>query len=295
MSVDHLNELQAYIDKLKREDKLSHNQVFQDYLSDLKFAVPQDFPNAKSIVVLAVSSKVMLVDFHLNGTTQEVMVPPGYYSTGLNKEILQSIVLKEIIKKPECRIERATGIHLKLLAARSGLGKYGRNNLVYVDGMGSLLRLFAYFTDYQLQDDWTELTMMDSCQDCTLCMSHCPNNCITQERFVISVGRCLSLFNEVEGEFPEWISPHAHNALIGCMRCQMYCPANREYIRLTGRLEAITEDETQRILNGTADEKLLTSLSKKLRNFGPARSQETFPIFTRNLKVLMNERDDISD
>jgi epoxyqueuosine reductase len=126
-------------------------------------------------------------------------------------------------------------------------------------------------------------------------MSHCPNNCITNERFVINVGRCLSLFNEVAGEFPEWISAHAHNALIGCMRCQMYCPANREYIRLTGRLEAITENETQRILNGTADEKLLTSLSKKLRNFGPASSQETFPIFTRNLRVLMNERNDMSD
>jgi epoxyqueuosine reductase len=145
---------------LRLEGKLSDNEVFQGYLSDLRFAVPSDFPNAKSIVVLAVSSKVMLVDFHLNGKTQEVMVPPGYYSTGLNKEILQRIVVEEMIKKPGCRIERATGVHLKLLAVRSGLGKYGRNNLVYVDGMGSLLRLFAYFTDYELQDNWTELTMM---------------------------------------------------------------------------------------------------------------------------------------
>lgn len=107
------------------------------------------------------------------------------------------------------------------------------------------------------------------------------------------VDRCLSLFNEVEGKIPEWISPHAHNALIGCMKCQMYCPANREYIKLTGRLEDITEEETQRILEGTADEKLLTSLSKKLKNFGPASSKETFPVFTRNLRALMNARNDM--
>ncbi len=287
MSVDHLEELQADIDKLKLEGKLSDNEIFQGYLSDKKFALPEDFPNAKSIIVVAIPTKLMLVNFQLEGKNHEVMLPPGYYSTGLREETLQNVVLEEIIKEPGYKISRATRVHLKLLAVRSGLGKYGRNNLVYIDKMGSLLRLLAYFTDCQLKDDWTDVTMMEDCKECKICMSHCPNNCITEERFVINVGRCLSLFNEVEGEFPEWVSPQAHNALIGCMRCQMYCPANHEHVRLTGRLEDITEDETQRILGGKVDAKLLTSLSRKLRNFGPAGSKETFPVFTRNLRALM--------
>ena len=288
-----MGELQADIDRLRLEGKLSDNEIFQGYVSDMKFKVPEELPHARSIIVIAVSSKLMLVDFHLNGKNHEIMLPPGYYAAEPSKEILQGVVLREIIKEPGYKIERATGVHLKLLAVRSGLGKYGRNNLCYVDEMGSLLRLSAFFTDYQLKDDWTEVKMMDSCKDCKICMSHCPNNCITEERFVINVDRCLSLFNEVEGKIPEWISPHAHNALIGCMKCQMYCPANREYIKLTGRLEDITEEETQRILEGTADEKLLTSLSKKLKNFGPASSKETFPVFTRNLRALMNTRNDM--
>lgn len=287
MSINHLEELQADIDKLRLEGKLSDNEVFQGYLSNKRFAVPKSFPNTKSIIIIAIFNKLMLVDFHLDGKKHEVMLPPGYYSTGLSKETLQDVVLGDIIKKPGYKISRATRVHLKLLAVRSGLGRYGRNNLVYVDEMGSLLRLSAYFTDCQLDDDWTEVEMMDDCKDCKICMIHCPNNCITEERFVINAGKCLSLFNEVEGEFPEWISPQAHNALIGCMRCQICCPANREFVRLTGRLEDITEEETQRILSGTADEKLLTSLSKKLRNFGPASSKEAFPIFTRNLRALM--------
>ncbi|MDH5451230.1 MAG: hypothetical protein OEY24_05350 [Candidatus Bathyarchaeota archaeon] len=105
---------------------------------------------------------------------------------------------------------------------------------------------------------------------------------------MIDAGKCLTLYNEIEGEFPKWIDPNAHNALMGCMKCQLHCPANREVIKLTGRLEDVTEEETKKILKGKPDKKLLDSLSNKLRNFYPASSKDSFPIFTRNLRVLLN-------
>jgi len=291
LSVDHLKELQEDIDKLKRENKLSDHKTYRSYLSEKKFEIPENLPNARSLIVIAIFTKPMLVNFHLNGKKHEVMLPPQYYDDGLTEETLRNIVLKKIIKKPGYASERATEVHLKLLAVRSGLGRYGRNNLCYVEDMGSLLTLYTYFTDYQFEEDnWTEIKMMDGCKDCRICMSHCLSNCITEENFVIDAGKCLSLYNEIAGEFPKWISPDAHNALMGCMKCQLHCPANREVIKLTGRLEDITEEETEKILEGTPDEKLLDSLSNKLRDFSPTGSKDLFPIFTRNLRVLLKPK-----
>jgi epoxyqueuosine reductase len=250
--------------------------------------VPEGFPEAKSIIVLAFFNRLMLVDFHLDGEKHEVMLPPQYYASGLTEERLEDIIREEIIREPGYRIERTTGVHLKLLAVRSGLGKYGRNNISYVDGMGSLLKLFAYFTDYPFEDGWTGLSMMDECEECRICRTLCPTRCIPDENFVIDVDRCVTLYNEIKGEFPGWIPPDAHNSLMGCMSCQMRCPANSEVIELTGRLEDVTEEETAKILDGTPDEELLASLSRKLRNYPPTQSKEYFPIFTRNLRALLS-------
>jgi hypothetical protein len=74
---------------------------------------------------------------------------------------------------------------------------------------------------------------------------------------------------------------------MGCLRCQLCCPANREVIKQTERLEDITEEDTLKILDGKPDKALLESLSRKLKSFIPTRSKELFPIFTRNLRALM--------
>jgi epoxyqueuosine reductase len=286
VSVDHLKELQADIDRLENEGKISRNEVFRRYISDKQFRIPEDFSDAKSLIIIAAFTKPMLVNFHLGGRKHEVVLPPAYYDDGLTMEMLRDYVLKEVVDEPGHRIESAS-VHLKLLAVRSGLGKYGRNNLCYVEGMGSMLALYAFFTDYPCEDSWTEVSMMDNCKNCRICMNSCPNKCISEQNFVIDVSRCLSLFNEIKGKFPEWIRPDAHNALMGCFRCQSCCPANREVIKLAGRLEDVTEEETRRILAGTPDEESLNSISRKLKGFYPTQSEEDFPVFTRNLRVLL--------
>jgi hypothetical protein len=50
---------------------------------------------------------------------------------------------------------------------------------------------------------------------------------------------------------------------------------------LTGRLEDVTEAETQAILDGRVDDALIKTLSRKLRHYYPATSHEYLPIFTR--------------
>jgi len=288
LSVKHLKELQEDINKLDREGKLSNNEIYREYLSTKKFEIPENFPDAQSLIIMAVFTRLLLVNFHTKNMKYEVMLPPQYYDAGISNENLCNIILQEIIQGSGYRVERAKQTCLKLLAVRSGLGRYGRNNICYVEQMGSLVTLNAYFTDYTFQDDnWNEVRMMDMCKDCRICIKQCPCDCITDENYVIDAGKCLTLYNEISGEFPEWINPDAHNALFGCMKCQLHCPANSEVVKLTGRLEDITEEETQKILKGTPDKKLLHSLSKKLKMPSPAALKELFPILTRNLGVLL--------
>ena len=105
---------------------------------------------------------------------------------------------------------------------------------------------------------------------------------------MIDAGQCLSLYNEVAGTFPAWIPKDAHNALMGCMRCQEKCKANRDGLQRFVRLPEVLESETLAVLNGEFTEALSETLSTKLNKFTPATSIEYFPIFTRNLSVLLD-------
>jgi epoxyqueuosine reductase len=288
LSTIHLEELQHDIDSLRNQGKLSNHRTYRGYIENKKFKTPEKIPDAKSLIILAIPNKPMHVKFHLNGKTREITLPPQYYDDGIPDETLQKTIQQHITKKPGFRLEKTRDIHLKLAAVRSGLGKYGRNNLCYVQGMGSLHKLVAFFTDAVLPDNWNNIEMMPICKNCRICMNNCPNGCITEENFVINAGKCLSLYNEIEGTFPKWIKATAHNALMGCMRCQASCPENKEVITRTGRLEDIAEEETRKILNGTPDPKLLETLKRKLRNFDATQSTESFTTFTRNLKALLN-------
>ena len=288
VSLARYKELQENIEKLKHEGKISRHPVFRSYIDPMKFEVPKDFSEAKSVIVLAVFNKMMKVNFLYNGRVYPIVIPSGYYDNGITEDDLKGLIRKDLVKDPGYRLERARRIHLKLLAVRSGLGRYGRNNICYVDGMGSYLALSAFYTDAPLgRDDWGEIAMMDACRDCEICSGACPTGIIGRENFVIDVGRCLPLYNEVPGEFPNWMLPSMHNSLMGCMRCQLLCPENEKIPDSSATLEDVAEEETRKILNGTPDENLLRSLSRKLKDFSPATSKEEFPVFTRNLKALI--------
>ena len=294
ISVIHLNELQKDIDKLRSSGKLSDNEVYRSYIDTKKFEIPENFPNAKSIIIIAVFGKLGLVNFNLDGKKHEAMVPPNYYDDGLEIEDLENIILKKIIKKPGYKIEYTRKLHLKLLAVRSGLGKYGRNNICYVDKMGSLLALYAFFTDFQFDENsWSEIRMMDQCENCTICIKTCPTGAIPEpkdENFVINVSKCIPVYNEIKGIIPDWIPSNAHNALIGCMKCQLPCPANRDPLKITSRFEDVSEKETNMILDGKIEDKLVNSLSKKLKMFSPSDADYMLPVIKRNLQLVLEKK-----
>jgi epoxyqueuosine reductase len=278
----------AHIDQLDDDGLLSDHEVFRSYIQHARYALPEDFPDPRSIIALAVDTKLMKATFHRDGRTYDVLVPPQYYSTGMDAETLEEIVSRAIVEENGHKIARLTHGHMKLLAVRTGLGRYGRNNICYVDGMGTFLALYAFVTDYEFENDgWTDVKMMDACSDCRVCRENCPTGAIPDDGFVLDAGKCIPLYNEVDGVFPEWLSPDAHNALVGCMRCQLPCPENRQPLERAGRLPDISEDETEAILSDAPEEAVLKSAADKLRI--DVTNDELRAVIARNLRTLLGE------
>ncbi|MHA1907895.1 MAG: 4Fe-4S double cluster binding domain-containing protein [Candidatus Thorarchaeota archaeon] len=291
VSVDRLADIQRDVESILNGPDLSNNETFRSYIENKKYAVPESFPEAKSVIILAVFTPMALVNFQYDGGKKQVVVPPQYYSMFLTEEIIQETIQQKIIRDPGFRVENANRlVLLKRLAVQSGLAEYGRNNITYVGSMGSFHTLHAYFTDCEFDENsWNEVKMMERCDNCRLCQNNCPTGAIGKDSFVIDAGRCITLYNEVLGDFPEWIPKDAHNALMGCLRCQADCPENSEAIANPVYLQDISENETKSILEGTPDEETLQILSQKLNKYSPTSSLEYFPIFTRNLGALLQE------
>jgi epoxyqueuosine reductase len=289
VSVSHYPELQEFIDGLRSKKKLSRHKTYRGYIDNRKFAVPATFPGATAVLILAYRAPLLRFDLRYKGKLHDLVLSPQYFDDGITAEMLEAAVRRDLVKDPAARLEPAQGLHLKLLAVRGGLGRYGRNNLCYVDGFGTGLALYAFLTDAKgLEDSWRELALLEECIDCPICYGICPTNAIRREEFVIDAGRCITLYNEVAGDFPEWILPSMNNALMGCMKCQVACPVNEKAGFLVMRGEEIGEDETLRILEGKPDDGLLRVLGRKLHGFPPAADREQFPILTRNLRALIH-------
>lgn len=176
----------------------------------------------------------------------------------------------------------------KRLAVRSGLAEYGRNNICFVDGMGSLLTLFAFISDMPCDNEytWREVKNMDICNTCNLCQKNCPTKAILNDRFLIDNEKCLTAFNEFGTEpFPDTVPRSAHHRIVSCSRCQDICPKNK------GRFDRITEtiyfskEETALLLSGTKYENLPKELSEKIDIYKMKWFYNSLP---RNLKALFD-------
>lgn len=288
LSVEHVREIGAWIEKLKKDNKLSDNPTYRKYINNFIFSPEKILPGAKSLIIITVPQNIISITFHLNGKAYEVKAPTGYFPDGHSAKEVQDRVMDEIVKDSSKKIQGRPRLPLKTVAVRSGLAKFGKNNITFVDGeYGSFHTLEGFYTDKVLDDNWGPLKMMQLCKGCSICMNNCPTKCITEENFVINVSKCITLYNELRDPLPAWIDPKAHNALTGCLRCQDICPANSVAIKRVQKLPDFTEAETDLILNQKKDKAISNSIVKKLN--GLLTSADDIPYLTRDLKnVLAN-------
>jgi epoxyqueuosine reductase len=284
-STERLEQLKEDIMSLRNNGALDE-KVYNDYLVSMKYQVPEDFPEARSIIVIAVPQPQLRIAFTWKGKSVETVVPPTY---AFGREVDDRVkkVMTESAAPEVLRLQK-TAVPLKTLAARSGLILYGRNNIAYVPKKGSFLRLTAFYTDLVCDNDaWGDRKMLPACKTCRNCLKACPNGVIGEDRFLIKVERCLTFLNEqsVEKAFPDWVDPAAHNAIVGCMHCQRVCPYDKSLIASYTDGGEFSEAETAYLLRGEFKGDKAKAMEDELKLIGLDLS-----IFPRNLKVLLEQR-----
>ncbi|HEX9911844.1 MAG TPA: 4Fe-4S double cluster binding domain-containing protein [candidate division Zixibacteria bacterium] len=284
VSIQHLRDLQEEIEGRYREGQFNE-EFYQERLTSFVFNPPPDFLKAKSIIVVSVPQPQIQHIFNWRGETKSLIVPPTY-STYPNKEV-EALLSKTLV--PQGYKVTRTALPLKLLATRSGLGFYGKNNVCYVTGMGSFHRLMAFYSDLPCyEDNWQEAQMLETCENCSACLNNCPAGAISSERFLIHAERCITFHNEkpVNIPFPEWIDSSWHHCPVGCMQCQSICPENVDLMQWIEPGAEFSEDETMLLLKGVPLDQLPEATQQKIKNSDVDEYLEVLP---RNLNILLNK------
>ena len=264
VSIQRLRELQEEIEGRYRQG-LFDKEFYQERLAWFDFRIPSSLPEAMSLIVVAVPRPQSQAVFTWNGKSRALILPPTYVAYEETRKMVEDL-LAGILGPKGYRIAR-TKLPLKLLAVRSELGWYGRNNICYVPGMGSFLQIVAVYSDLPCQkDDWREAQMMESCQNCHACRQHCPTGAIPSDRFLLRAERCIVFHNEKPGDipFPAWMNSSWHNCVVGCLHCQNVCPQNKDFLQWIEGKEEFSEEETALLLEGVPRDHLPAATVRKL-------------------------------
>ncbi len=286
VSIQHLDEMRDEIEERLRQGLLD-KEFYKERLDWFDFDPPDTLPETESLIVVAVPRPQSQAIFTWHEKIQPLILPPTYVAYEKTRKQVEELLAGFLAGKGYS-VAR-TRLPLKLLAVRSGLARYGRNNISYVSGMGSFLQLGAVYSDMPCeQDNWQKARMMKSCQNCYACRKACPTQAISSDRFLLHAERCIVFHNERPSKvpFPAWINPNWHNCLIGCLHCQRVCPQNKDFLQWIEGKEEFSEEETALLLEETALDRLPMETQEKMKRLNLTDYADSL---SRNLKVFFKK------
>jgi epoxyqueuosine reductase len=256
--------------------------IFDRYLKGFAYSPPDRFRGACSVLVVASPIGRSVIEFETEGRRFEAVIPPTYGADELVAE--NEAVLGSVPAISGTDFSRAW-LPLKSLAARTGLGRYGRDNVLRFEGMGSFVRLDAWWIGLDAGGEyWGPARVLERCATCGSCERVCPNGCFTAGKFLLDARRCLTFMNEGDEPFPSWLDAEAHNAAVGCLRCQDACPENAGAKKNIYRRFNLDREASALLLRGTPIAGLPPEAAAAVRAAEMAGSEKRL---ARNLKALV--------
>lgn len=109
----------------------------------------------------------------------------------------------------------------RAVAARSGLGWYGKHSCIIVPGYSSWVMLGELLLDLELEPD---APLDRNCGSCRACIDRCPTGAIVAP-YEVDSNRCIS-FQTIEQRevIPAELRGNMRNWVFGCDECQEVCP-----------------------------------------------------------------------
>ncbi|HLP59613.1 MAG TPA: 4Fe-4S double cluster binding domain-containing protein [Candidatus Deferrimicrobium sp.] len=291
VSARRREDLKKEIDSLHADGKLA-DLIYRSYSRIFDCPMPKGYSESGSLIVAAVPRPQETVGFSWKGTIHRLLLPPSYIRYWEITEQVESLLNQQL--NPHGYSVTFARVPQKIAATRSGLAQYGRNNIAYVPGCGSLHMLVTFYSDMPCSNDtWQEPEIMQRCQTCSACAKSCPSNAISHEGFMIQQDRCITLYSGYSGslDFPGWLEPSWIECLIGCMKCQRICPENRDYVNWIEENETFSEEETQLLRVGLNENNIPEPVKDKLARMGLIRFfglQNCLEVFSRKLKLLLS-------
>jgi epoxyqueuosine reductase len=108
----------------------------------------------------------------------------------------------------------------RAVAARAGLGRFGKSTQLISRGFGGWTFLGELFTTVPLPPDAPE--SWNVCGACRRCLDVCPTQALRP--WEIDANRCLGYINQMDGDIPEDLRALLGNRLFGCDDCLTVCP-----------------------------------------------------------------------
>lgn len=108
----------------------------------------------------------------------------------------------------------------------SGVGFFGKNNMLIIPEYGSFFYLGEIITTAQIEFDEVE-PIQSMCGSCTRCVENCPTGAL-KSPFLMDAGKCLSYLTiEWKGKIDKNMGILMGDCFLGCDRCQEVCPFNK--------------------------------------------------------------------
>lgn len=220
---DFLSDAKAHF-----EEWLSEGGDYRlDYLRrnvDKRFDARELLPNAKSIIVGAVSYKNRFSEGYngdFDARIASYALSEDYHTTLRNmlREVARGLGFTDPKSVKVC--VDSVPLAEKSLAQMAGIGWQGRNSLVISPLLGSFMVLGELITTEEC-DEYSKPYEGDGCVGCGRCLLRCPTGAITPNR-TIKTALCISN-RTIEASADEPFDTRGW--VFGCDECQSCCPHN---------------------------------------------------------------------
>lgn len=249
------------------------------------FTTLQDTPleNPRSVIVVGVPRPAHILSFRHRDKDIETILPPTYVRYRRTYDEVRDD-LRRALSGTGYRLELLNA-PLKSLGASLGILSYGRNNVGYIEGLGSSFQLVGMISDLPAEEESgfrpLEEALLAKCRKCRICAAACPTGAIGQDRFLLHAEKCYTLFSESVNPIPEDLKAPSPQCLIGCLKCQDVCPENKGRLRYQKTAVSFSAEETEIFLEqdggtGRAADTILPKFRSwaypKIRAFMPGTS-----------------------
>lgn len=284
--VSLLEEVRTSLQKRRDRGEIEAD-FFRNNLDVFSYLEGCPLKNPQSILVIAVPRPAHILSFSLDSKIIETILPPTYVRyRKIFSEVRDDLVAA--LSGNNCHLELLSA-PLKALANHLGLLSYGRNNIGYINGLGSYFQLVGLVSDKRIEVLIAPTQrLLPRCQDCWICAEACPTGAIDRDRILLHAEKCYTLFSESPEPIPEGLKPPSPKCLIGCLRCQQVCPENRGLLRYEEAAVSFNLEETAAFLGEAGGSGRV--MDRARAKFLKLELTECFPVFVRNLKGMLKLR-----